>query len=83
MIYFKITGAIYKLKEETLPIKVTGIPSDNADIAVHLPVPFCPAASLIFSTRGSPLSSLNCNMAAVISIKYESNSVLFQSSNTC
>ena len=31
-------------------IRVTGIPCSNAEIAVHFPVPFCPAASLIFVT---------------------------------
>ena len=31
------------------PIKVRGIPSSKAAIAVHLPVPFCPAVSRIWS----------------------------------
>lgn len=37
-----------------LPMSVKGIPLSRAEMAVHFPVPFCPAASLIFSTRGVP-----------------------------
>lgn len=46
-------------------------------MAVHLPVPFWPAASLIFGKRNSPLGSLYARMSAVISIRKESSSVLF------
>jgi len=35
---------------------------------VHLPVPFWPAVSRIFSTSGVPSVSLNLRIAAVISI---------------
>ena len=48
-------------------------------MAVHFPVPFWPAASRILVTRGSPSSSLYFRMLAVISIRKESNSPLFQS----
>ena len=47
-------------------------------MAVHFPVPFWPAASRILVTRGSPSSSLYFRMLAVISIRKESNSPLFQ-----
>lgn len=76
-------------------MRVTGTPLSRAEIAVHFPVPFCdqskwqqhavlpwdtwPAASLIFSTKYSPLSSLNFSISAVISIKKESRSPLFHS----
>jgi hypothetical protein len=33
------------------PIRVTGVPSSSDEMAVHLPVPFWPAVSSIFSTR--------------------------------
>ena len=48
------------------PIKVTGIPNSKADIAVHLPVPFCPAVSLISDTNAFPSLFLNFIISAVI-----------------
>ena len=44
---------------------------------VHLPVPFWPAVSRIFSTIGEPSVSLNARMSRVISMRYESSSVVF------
>lgn len=72
-------------KEETrhflvLPIRVTGVPYSRAEMAVHFPVPFWPALSRIFGSRCVLSVSLNLRMFAVISIRKESNSVLFQSS---
>lgn len=41
--------------ENTLSaIRVTGTPNSRAAMAVHLPVPFCPAVSRIFSKRYCP-----------------------------
>jgi len=37
------------------PISVTGIPYSRPATAVHFPVPFCPAESLIFSKRYEPV----------------------------
>lgn len=65
-----------------LPMRVTGTPYSRAEIAVHFPVPFCPALSLIFGRRYLPSLSLNLRILAVISIRKESSSVLFHSSNT-
>ena len=42
---------------------------ERAEIAVHLPVPFCPAASRILSTIGWPSSSFLAKISAVISIR--------------
>lgn len=61
-----------------LPIKVTGVPYSKAEMAVHFPVPFCPALSRILGSRCVPSESLYLKMLAVISIRKESNSVLFQ-----
>lgn len=61
-----------------LPIKVTGVPYSRAEIAVHFPVPFCPALSRILGSKCVPSVSLYLRMLAVISIRKESNSVLFQ-----
>jgi len=58
-------------------IKVTGIPRSRALMAVHFPVPFCPAESRIFSRRGVPSSSLKYIISRVISIKKESKTPLF------
>ena len=63
------------------PMRVTGMPCSSASMPVHLPVPFWPAVSRIFSTSGVPSASLNLRISAVISIKYESSSVLFHSVN--
>lgn len=59
------------------PIKVTGVPKSKALMAVHFPVPFCPAASRILVTMGSPSSSLNRRISRVISIKKESRTPEF------
>uniref|UniRef100_A0A0K2UBJ6 Uncharacterized protein n=1 Tax=Lepeophtheirus salmonis TaxID=72036 RepID=A0A0K2UBJ6_LEPSM len=50
-------------------------------MAVHLPVPFCPAESRIFSSKGDPSVSLYLSILVDISIKKESNSLLFHSLN--
>lgn len=68
--------------ERTLPMRVTGTPYSRAEMAVHLPVPFWPALSLIFGSRCLPSLSRNLRMLAVISMRKESSSVLFHSSNT-
>lgn len=65
--------------EQQLPMSVTGTPYSRAEMAVHFPVPFCPALSLIFGRRYLPSLSLNLRILAVISIRKESNSVLFHS----
>lgn len=65
----------------TLPMRVTGTPYSRAEMAVHFPVPFCPALSLIFGSRYLPSVSWNLRILAVISIRNESSSVLFHSSN--
>ena len=64
-----------------LPMRVTGMPYSKAEMAVHFPVPFCPALSLILGSRGVPSLSWNLRILAVISMRNESSSVLFQSSN--
>ena len=46
------------LEKTASPISVSGIPISSAVIAVHLPVPFCPAVSRILSTSGFPSVSL-------------------------
>ena len=51
------------------PISVSGMPRSSAEIAVHLPVPFCPAVSRILSSVYSPFSSLYARMSRVISIR--------------
>ena len=49
--FFEITLSDDKhLANTDSAINVTGIPCSNAEIAVHFPVPFCPAASLILVT---------------------------------
>jgi len=48
---------------------VTGMPRSSAEIAVHLPVPFCPAVSRILSTIGVPSSSFLAKIVAEISIR--------------
>jgi len=58
-------------------IRVTGMPRSRALTAVHLPVPFWPALSRIFSTRAVPSSSLKYMMSRVISIRKESRTPLF------
>lgn len=60
-----------------VPMSVTGTPYSKAEIAVHFPVPFCPALSLILGSRWVPSESLYFRMFAVISIRNESSSVLF------
>lgn len=57
---------------------MTGVPYSRAEIAVHFPVPFCPALSRILGSKCVPSESLYLRMLAVISIRKESNSVLFQ-----
>lgn len=57
------------------------MPYSRAEMAVHFPVPFCPALSLIFGSRCVPSLSWNLRILAVISIRNESSSVLFHSSN--
>ena len=64
------------------PIRVTGIPLSSAEMAVHFPVPFCPAESLIFSTNGCWSVSLKAMILAVISMRKESSSPLFHSVKT-
>ena len=54
------------------------MPASRAAIAVHLPVPFWPALSRILVRSGSPSSSLNLRMLAVISMRKESRTPLFQ-----
>lgn len=61
-----------------LPIRVTGVPYSKAEMAVHFPVPFCPALSRILGSRCVPSLSLYLRMLAVISMRKESSSVLFQ-----
>ena len=51
------------------PISVSGIPRSSAEIAVHFPVPFCPAVSRILSTIGAPSSSFFAKIVAEISIR--------------
>lgn len=63
-------------------IRVTGMPRSRAFTAVHLPVPFWPALSRIFSTRGVPSSSLKYMMSLVISIRKESKTPLFHVAKT-
>ena len=53
----------------TTPISVSGTPRSMAAMPVHFPVPFCPAASRIFSTSGDPSSSLKAKMSRVISMR--------------
>ncbi len=51
-------------------IVAAGLPASSAATDVHFPVPFCPAASRITSTRGCPVSSsVLRRMSAVISIR--------------
>ena len=66
-----------------LPMRVTGTPYSRAEMAVHFPVPFCPALSRIFGSRCLPSASWNLRILAVISIRNESSSVLFHSSKAC
>lgn len=47
-------------------MSVKGIPLSRAEIAVHFPVPFCPAASLIFSTRGVPSVSYKHSLSLML-----------------
>ena len=72
--YFLVNNLLFVL----LPIRVTGVPYSRAEMAVHFPVPFCPALSRILGSRGVPSVSLYLRMLAVISIRKESSSVLFQ-----
>ena len=64
------------------PIRVIGIPMSSAEMAIHFPVPFCPAKSLIFSTNGCWSVSLKAMILAVISMRKESSSPLFHSVKT-
>lgn len=57
------------------------MPYSSAEMAVHLPVPFCPALSRILGNSSLPSASRNLRILAVISIRNESSSVLFHSSN--
>lgn len=41
------------------PISVTGEPYCKPAIAVHLPVPFCPAESLIFGNKYCPINLIH------------------------
>ena len=51
-------------------IRVRGTPRSAAEITVHFPVPFCPAASRIRSTIGFPVSgSVKPRISRVISIR--------------
>ena len=51
-------------------IKVSGTPMSQAEITVHFPVPFWPAASRIRSIIGRPVSgSVKPRMSRVISIR--------------
>ena len=59
------------------PMRVTGMPRSSALMAVHLPVPFWPAESRIFSTRALPSSSLKHITSRVISMRNESRTPLF------
>eukprot|EP00121_Abeoforma_whisleri_P004023 Awhi_evm2s3631 len=69
-----------KQRENTdSPTRVNGIPKSKALMAVHFPVPFCPALSIIFSTKGVPSVSLKAKISVEISIRKESNSPLFHS----
>jgi hypothetical protein len=61
---------------------VTGVPYSSAEMAVHFPVPFCPALSLIWGSRWVPVGSRNLRMLAVISMRKESSSVLFHLLNS-
>lgn len=71
------------VKSWALPMRVTGTPYSRAEMAVHFPVPFCPALSRIFGNRCLPSASWNLRILAVISIRNESSSVLFHSSKAC
>lgn len=64
------------------PMRVTGMPRSRALMAVHLPVPFWPAESRIFSRRGVPSSSLKYRMSRVISTRKESRTPLFHFAKT-
>lgn len=64
-------------------MRVTGVPYSSAEMAVHFPVPFWPALSRILGSRWVPSGSLYLRMLAVISMRKESSSVLFQSSKAC
>ena len=64
------------------PMSVIGMPNSAESITVHLPVPFWPAVSRIFSTSGSPSLSLKARISRVISMRYESRSPSFHSANT-
>ena len=57
------------LENTASPMSVRGTPWSRADVAVHLPVPFCPAVSRIYSTTVSPFSSLYPKMSLVISMR--------------
>ena len=60
-----------------------GTPMSSAAVEVHLPVPFCPAASSTMSTNGLPVrGSSNARMSAVISTRNESSSPRFHSAKT-
>ena len=60
---------------------VSGTPSSSASCDVQRPVPFCSAWSTITSTSGLPVSaSVLPSTVAVISIRNDSRSPLFQSS---
>ena len=50
--------ALRQREKTASPIRVTGMPRSRALMAVHLPVPFWPALSRIFSTSGVPSLSL-------------------------
>ena len=51
------------------PMSVSGTPSSRAAMPVHLPVPFCPAVSRMFSTSAEPSVSLYARMSRVISMR--------------
>lgn len=77
----RAVGPKAQVKGATLPMRVTGMPYSSAETAVHFPVPFCPALSRIFGNSSLPSVSRNLRILAVISIRKESSSVLFHSSN--
>ena len=64
-------------------IPVSGTPSSSASWQVQRPVPFCSAWSTIESTSGPPVEASSfASTFAVISIRNDSRSPSFHSSNT-
>ena len=58
IMYYNDEDGTPLLEKTASPMRVTGWPRSRALMAVHLPVPFWPAESRIFSRMGVPSSSL-------------------------